>query len=524
MSSEGFRQALRVARRELRSGHFREAQSLLDQALQERPDNMAALRVAHDLHHAMRDYDAALAAASRLTDLYPDQPQGHIAAARTLLEIRQIDRAKAHLDKALEQCPTDLNVLHLASDFHRDQRDRHAALDAARQMVKHHADKPDGYARAIQDLVAMNDLEEAQSHLAKVQASHLDHPRVLRAAILVQRALGDHQAALASARLLIDQNPKDFNAQVRAMQASLALEDFDQAKAFLAAARLASKEMADRSMRCVEATIRLYGVSGASKHLSPQPHNPTEEIKKGDKKYIFVSGLARSGTTALGDLLNLSRDITVFFEMLSPSFPYSPSSFNSAYLERALESDRHRERTNASLLEKSKTSAYIGDKRPMFFLRLGDSLQNFADDSVVVYHLVRRLQDVCRSYQARADNPDDVSWNLLHDYREAIIDYELMCNIFLDNARKIADNSHEIVFVPYQKVFTDSEYARSLFDPLTLSDKDNLAPKVEAFVAESKKIATQDRPISAELEQKILDTVDVSKIRKFETLSRCPCL
>ncbi len=524
MAGEELRKTLKDAREALRTRQFAQARSLLDEVLQSRPDSAAALRIKHDLHYAMEDFDSALATAMLLVDLSPEASQGHVAAARTLMELRRIKEARTHLDRARALEPTNLNVLRLSNDFYRDQGHRDTALETSRLIVEHHPDKPDGYSRVIHDLVAMNEIDEAQSCLDKLRATHPDHPRTLRATILLRRAQGDHHAALASAQRQIERKPGDFNAQVRAMQACLALQDFEQAKTFLQGARGASEEMADNSMRCVEAAIRLYGVEESAAHLRSRPHNTEGTAEKGQKKYIFVSGLARSGTSALGDLFNLSDEIAVYFEILSPTIPYSPGSFDPAFLEGILTTDRHRSRRNGELFVKAKKAAYVGDKRPKFFLRLEQSLEFYKGESIHVFHLVRPLRDVCLSYQARADNPNDASWSTLHGSAQAIIDYEMMCDVFLAHAAKKVDAAHKIVFVPYQKAFTDKDYAYSLFDDLELSDRADLSGKVEAFVQKSRAIATKERVLDSETEEQIRKGLNIDKVRAFESLSGCPCL
>ena len=131
-------------------------------------------------------------------------------------------------------------------------------------------------------------------------------------------------------------------------------------------------EAADSSLTYIDTMIRALGVFEAAGRLKPIPHNRcghTLDYARRRKGYVFVSCVPRSGTTALGELLNLSDDIALLVELVNPRVPYSAASFESGFVRQVNKTTSNREKTDL-VLEKYDQCAYVGDKSPLFHFRV----------------------------------------------------------------------------------------------------------------------------------------------------------
>ncbi len=516
---------LRAAQDLMALKEFDRARAFLDQALAVEPDHLNVVRTANDFFRATGDRQSAFEMAQRLIDKHPDQPDGYTRAALDLVALKDIKQAGLYLDQAAGRFPDHPSVLRAVNDFHRAQGHRQQALEAAQRLVEQHPDNANGYVKIIQDLIALKDFEQAKRYLDQALIRHTENPGVMKIASDFHRAQGDSEAALDAAHSLIERYPNEADGYIKVAKELAYREKHDEAKRYLDQARAVLGEGADVDSQYIETLIRVYGVLEACKRLKPLAHN-AEFHKNGgslQKKYAFVSGVPRSGTSALGKILHFSKDIAIFNELHNPRFAYSQGSFERKLIEEMAKTHPHQDKL-IDTLDKLDTAAYVGDKRPNFYWRIGDTLRWLKGETVFVFNIVRPLPEVCRSFQARADNPNDRSWNVFRDHRQAIDDFNAMCRCFLDTKDDNFDSDHHVIFVPYDKVFTDLSYALSLFERLNPFDIDELPPILEEFIESSKKIVKKERVISEEIQQNIAKYADFDAIRRFENLSSCPCL
>lgn len=137
------------------------------------------------------------------------------------------------------------------------------------------------------------------------------------------------------------------------------------------------------------------------------------------KTYLIVTGVARSGTTALGELLNSHSGICLGIERFKFQFLRN-HDYDRSFFERARFFDFQLEDTNLtpesrpawkpvydSMAEKWDDAEVIGDKVPDMMPVLADFMDANPDFKVIC--LLRNLKDVGLSWQARADRQRD-SW------------------------------------------------------------------------------------------------------------------
>jgi len=112
---------------------------------------------------------------------------------------------------------------------------------------------------------------------------------------------------------------------------------------------------------------------------------------KDAKKILFVSGLARTGTSAMGRLLNLLPGIYLSCERYARSMIHSnlTLSMNQSNL----------------ISPNSETILYVGDKRPNLLLSLPFWLSAMASEKkIVIVHMNRNLCDTFLSWENRLKN------------------------------------------------------------------------------------------------------------------------
>jgi Sulfotransferase family len=144
-----------------------------------------------------------------------------------------------------------------------------------------------------------------------------------------------------------------------------------------------------------------------------------ERCKMNEKSYLIVTGVARSGTTAMADLLNAHPHICLGIERFK--FQYlRRNNYATELFTRERFFDFRPEDTNLlpdlrphwkgtydAIEEKWDTALVIGDKVPDLFPVLPDFLMANPDYRYIC--ILRNLKDVALSWQARADRPRD-SW------------------------------------------------------------------------------------------------------------------
>lgn len=128
-----------------------------------------------------------------------------------------------------------------------------------------------------------------------------------------------------------------------------------------------------------------------------------------DKTLLFVSGVPRSGTSALVSTLNLHPDFLIGMERFF--FLIRKEELKPEHFKKSRFLDIHKGDTHSSD-EKSWGAAkayerakFIGDKYPLLFQSFGYMLETFPDAHHV--YIVRNPISVMESYEARFENKDD---------------------------------------------------------------------------------------------------------------------
>ena len=216
--------------------------------------------------------------------------------------------------------------------------------------------------------------------------------------------------------------------------------------------------------------------------------NKIPKCFESSKKYIFIAGLGRSGTTALGELLNKSSMIAMYTELHNHYRinGYSQSDLSEEGVSKQLKSNPHKD-SNRLILAKSKEAKLIGDKRPLFQYCAESSFDNLGIENTKCLFIDRSLIDICKSSQKWSEDPNDPTWPREKGIVYTILLYNASCRQIIHLHDKRPDIFSSFLFPSYENVFFSTEYAIKIFDFCEIELSSNELVKVEAFITQSRK-------------------------------------
>ncbi len=222
---------------------------------------------------------------------------------------------------------------------------------------------------------------------------------------------------------------------------------------------------------------------------------------------LFVAGLGRSGTTALMEVLVSHAEIALGVERYKRLYPRDEVPVTAALFEEQRFFDFSDELTNltpehapewaphyAAMRAKWGRARYVGDK--MVAIRLQHVWETLPDARFVC--IVRDLEPVAASWEARARNPDDLGWAADQDATKAVAGW----NRSLRRVRRaVKQRPDRAVVVEYDRFFGD-ESGASLDKVLAWLGLDR-SPEIDAAFARAhttyvEKVAPKPRNLSPE--------------------------
>jgi hypothetical protein len=244
---------------------------------------------------------------------------------------------------------------------------------------------------------------------------------------------------------------------------------------------------------------------------------PADPMRAQDPNgYLFVSGSARSGTTALGRLLNLHPRIAMFIELYDPSYGYLPEMFEPENI-RALHAGGHIQphERNQEMLARVASARFVGDKRPGFVRAHPLTLSHFAGLPVTIVHTARGIYDVAHSYIDRAVRG---TWAASRDHRLAVDDLNLNNHEALALIDRL-EPPHRIIPIRYETFWTSAANARGLFRHIGVAPGRAERDKVEKMFVSAADLRTKARPLTDEVRGYIDDNYDFAA--EAELARRC---
>lgn len=184
------------------------------------------------------------------------------------------------------------------------------------------------------------------------------------------------------------------------------------------------------------------------------------------KKYLFVCGCARSGTSALATLVSKTPDVFVGMERYISIFKrtgaLSQDLFEKERFLNIQKGDSHIEHFEGrahyhNLREKLDSASIIGDKIPSLYRGYEMLLNNFPGCKIIFIY--RNLFDVCDSWDRRAQ--EGKNWGEDRNWRIAIDEW----NLSIQSTLKFAE-AGSVLPVSYEDLFFGNSGAEDISDYL----------------------------------------------------------
>ncbi len=242
--------------------------------------------------------------------------------------------------------------------------------------------------------------------------------------------------------------------------------------------------------------------------LAPQPPSPTSLVPvPDDHQLLFVAGLGRSGTTALMEVLVAHQDVALGVERYKRLYPRDEEPVTAGLFEERRFFDFSDGLTNLTpadapewaphyeaMRSKWGRARYVSDK--MAANRLQHVWETLPDARFVC--IVRDLEPVAASWEARAQDPDDAGWAADQDATRAVAGW----NRSLRRVRRaVKQRPDHAAVVEYDRFFGD-EHGGSLSRVLDWLGLDRSAELDAAFAHAHRtyveKVAPKPRTLSPE--------------------------
>jgi hypothetical protein len=180
------------------------------------------------------------------------------------------------------------------------------------------------------------------------------------------------------------------------------------------------------------------------------------------KKYLFICGVPRSGTTALSRLIGLHPQIVMGTER----YKYLYRGENTLSIDLFTKDrffDIKEEETNLLLdnegrksyyenaFKKFDNAIYVGDKTPGIYNWYNKILEEFKQ--VKFIFILRDIHQVASSWNVRALNSENSKWKKEMDYKQAVIEW----NLALGKTKEALGKGVDLVIVNYNNFFKNQQ-------------------------------------------------------------------
>lgn len=235
-------------------------------------------------------------------------------------------------------------------------------------------------------------------------------------------------------------------------------------------------------------------------------------------EFVFVSGTPRSSTTALGNLLRLHPDVSLFIELFSVGTGYVPQMFAPANIRRLQERDLLKlpiKAENAALIEAGKVGRIVGDKRPNFMKTAAFTLRAFEGHRVTVLHLVREIKEVAASYLRRAAAG---TFPARYDHRLAVEHMNMNTRNALEVSERIG-SGHRLIVLDYATFWSELRNGRRLMRELGLAPKQMDQNRLKKMFDRSQQLLDRERSLPDEALAYIEEHFDRASFDKLRALA-----
>jgi hypothetical protein len=246
------------------------------------------------------------------------------------------------------------------------------------------------------------------------------------------------------------------------------------------------------------------------------------------KKFLFICGAPRSGTTLLAKVLGSNPSVVMGIEryknvISTDRFKANLFEVNRFFDFQAADSNinyKHFQNHYDFARKKYAGAMYVGDKIPNMYKHLG-KLSDYFEGDVKIIFCYRNPYAVAASWNARAFNPND-AWPEVNDYQKAI----KFWNESLNHA--IVAHKAGAKIIPFNfDSFTDTnktsglEYYSKLLYQLDLSLSDEDSQTFELEIARASIIGKKRQPLEKNMNEFINANIDNELLLKFISTFKC---
>jgi len=240
-----------------------------------------------------------------------------------------------------------------------------------------------------------------------------------------------------------------------------------------------------------------------------RPRLQMDDPRLSARSYLFISGVARSGTTALGRLVGKHADVAMYIELYLANNGYVPEMFCTDNVKMFVEHGILKlSSTNEAALLKSHVCKFVGDKRPGFMKSAHLTLENFPKEQTKVIHVVRNIYDIVLSFEQRRTMGISKK-----SYKAAVLE----ANISHRNVTHLRQNGykHNIIILDYETFWLLNENIYLLLSKLGLERDGLVAQVVNQYFQNASIIREKQRTMSRDIISYINDNYDMATEREL---------
>ena len=215
-------------------------------------------------------------------------------------------------------------------------------------------------------------------------------------------------------------------------------------------------------------------------------------FRRNRRRFLFIAGCPRSGTTALWRLLIAHPRICIGNERYSNLYwkpEFGPELFEPERFWDLRPGDTWYDDLDwpdyREMRPRYERSLYVGDKIPLLTNRFGALIKTFGADLRVIT-IERDLESVKESYQRRFEDPSDTTW-ARWDATTAVEHW----NNARDAVQAIAGDPR-FLSVAYEQLLVRGDGLVEVFDFLDLPVADRVFAKLDELLAEPRSLAQRE--------------------------------
>ncbi|MBM3836640.1 MAG: glycosyltransferase [Verrucomicrobia bacterium] len=201
---------LASAERESQNGNHSSARQILEQALQQAPNNIRVIEQLGMAAFALNDFITAQRHFGRLTEIMPSDPSAFVQLALTHLRLERIDQFEQALGRALDLDPYHRDALKLLADLNLRNDQFKDAAQAYTKILSRHPDDLDALLPLGVCFFKVNDFETAKLVFERVLEKHPGNPVAKENLDVIRQRMAVGQLSVVSDPLSVsgDQSPE----------------------------------------------------------------------------------------------------------------------------------------------------------------------------------------------------------------------------------------------------------------------------------------------------------------------------